>query len=297
MKVCDDPHMKGLRGQSVDWSGVDGGWYSLVKDDDADIQVNLRVTAPLPVEFPNRQLITGLSVLSAGHSLVIEVKNPYDVDTGDCPGGVSPCLSNGGLRAVVDGVQKDDLLRSLRKESVTESITVSASNLPVECHQFGGAKIWARMYEEMLQGRRELAVEDVFEDWVLRYDTMAAPDWCSRFIEQNDLADVQSVHAVFKIETPSTTVRLNVGTNYQGDGELASDGRVLPDLEFWQMNVGMDGLSLENPSLSGLLGETARPVLDANGNPVMEGYEAFRGTVEDYRVDGPLGTDFAILHQ
>ncbi|CAM9845479.1 unnamed protein product, partial [Ectocarpus fasciculatus] len=26
---CGDPHMQGLRGQRIDWSGVDGGWYSL----------------------------------------------------------------------------------------------------------------------------------------------------------------------------------------------------------------------------------------------------------------------------
>ena len=83
----------------------------------------------------------------------------------------------------------------------------------------------------------------------------------------------------------------------QGNGDLDWDGRVLPDLEFWQMDVGLDGLSLENESLSGLLGETARPVLDTNGDPVMKGPESFRGTVEDYRMSGPLGTDFALLSQ
>lgn len=71
--TCGDPHLQGLRGQRIDWSGVDGGWYSLVKDETADIQVNVRVTAPLPVEFPERQLITGLGIVSGGHSVVIEV--------------------------------------------------------------------------------------------------------------------------------------------------------------------------------------------------------------------------------
>lgn len=125
---------------------------------------------------------------------------------------------------------------------------------------------------------------------------MAAPDWCTRYINQHDLADVQSIHAVFKIVTSAVTVRLNVGFNHQGGGELDWDGHVLRDLEFWQMDVGLHGLSLENESLSGTLGETARPVLDKNGDEVMEGAEAFRGTVEDYRVSGPLGTDFAVIH-
>ena len=67
--------MKGLSGQKIDWSGVNGGWYCLVKDDEADLHVNVRLTAPLPEEFPERQLVTGLSVISSGHSLVVEVRS------------------------------------------------------------------------------------------------------------------------------------------------------------------------------------------------------------------------------
>ena len=294
--MCDDPHMKGLRGQTIDWSGIDGGWYNMVKDDHAEFLVNVRLTAPLPEEFPDRQLITGLSVLSKGHSLIIEVENPYDIDTNGCPPGISPCLANGGLRAIVDGEEVESLLRFSRDEYVVDGITVSASNLPAECRQFGGDKIWARLYDEMLKGTRTLADKEKFEDWILRFDDMAAPQWCTQYIEQHDLANLQSIHAVFKIVTPAVTVRLNVGTNYQDGGDLDWDGRVLPDLEFWQMDVGLHGLSLENESLSGILGETARPVLDEDGREIMEGYEAFRGTVEDYRVSDALGTDFSLLH-
>lgn len=43
--------------------------------------------------------------------------------------------------------------------------------------------------------------------------------------------------------------------------------------------MGLYGLYLENESLSGRLGETARPVLDEDGREAMEGNEAFRGTV------------------
>ena len=61
------------------------------------------------------------------------------------------------------------------------------------------------------------------------------------------------------------------------------------------MDVGLDGLSLDNESLTGILGETARPVLDKDGYKIMQGHGAIRGTVEDYRVSSPLGTDFALL--
>ena len=117
------------------------------------------------------------------------------------------------------------------------------------------------MYGEMLQGQRKLAVEESFEDWILRFDHMPAPDWCAEYVAQNRLTDVQSIFSVFKIVTSSVTVRLNVGTNFQGNG-LDWDGRVLPDLEFWQMDVGLDGLSLESELLTGILSETARPMLD-----------------------------------
>ena len=301
--MCDDPHMQGLRGQTIDWSGVDGGWYCLVTDDNANLQVNVRLTAPLPEEFPNRQLITGLSIMSEGDSLVIDVKDPYDVSTDGCLGEMTPCLADGGLRAIVDGEEVAGLLHSSRNEYVADSIAVSASNLPVECRQFGGDKIWARMYDEILQGtrqvavgadRRQLSAGERFEDWILRFDHMAAPDWCVQYIAHHDLADVQSNHAIFKIVTPAVTVRLNVGTNFQGNGQLDWDGRVLPDLEFWQMDVGLHGLSIESDTLSGILGETARPVLDDDGHAVMKGDGAFRGTVEDYRVSGSLGTEFAL---
>ncbi|CAM9292956.1 unnamed protein product [Ectocarpus sp. 8 AP-2014] len=294
---CGDPHMAGLLGQRINWSGVDGGWYSLIKDDNADLNVNVRVTAPLPDEFPDRQLMTSLAVVSEGHSLVIQVANPYTIDTDGCPERVSPCLANGGLSIIVDGQEVDELLRFSREMPVADgAMTVSASNLPVECRQFGGHKIWARIHQEMLQGRRKLLGGESLEDWILRNeDGMPAPGWCAKYIAENDPAELQSTHAIFKIETSTVTVRLNAGVNYQGNGELDWDGRVLPDLEFWQMDVGMRGLDVDNPALSGLLGETARPVYDENGQAVMKGSKAFRGSVEDYRVSGALGVHFPLL--
>ena len=184
--------MKGFRGQTIDWSGVDGAWYNLIRDEDVNLHVNVRLTAPLPEEFPDRPLITGLSVLSEGPSFVIDVKNPYDIDTDGCPSGTMPCL-----RAVVDGEEVEGLLHFARNEHVLDGITVSASNVPAECRQFGGDNIWARMYDEMLQGTRELAIEEPFEDWILRFDDMAAPEWCAQYIDQHDLGELQSIHAVF----------------------------------------------------------------------------------------------------
>ena len=287
--------MQGLRGQRINWSGVDGGWYCLVKDTDNNFHVNVRLTAPEPEEFPDRQLVTGVSLISDGNSLVIEVKDPYTTVTTGCPGEQSLCLANGGLRAIANGQEAGQLLVPTRDAFVNDGIDISASNLPVECRQFGGDKIWARMYAEMLDGGRELAIE-TFEDWVLSFDQMAAPDWCAKYIAEHGLAEVRSIHAIFKITTPRVDLRLNAGVGYQEGGEVNWDGRVLPDLEFWQMDVGLNGLAIDSPNLSGILGETARPVVDENGSEVMEGYDAIRGNVADYRVTDALGTDFALLH-
>ena len=50
--VCKDPHMTGLRRQSFTWTGVDGGLYCLPRDAVADLHINVRTTAPRPVDFP-----------------------------------------------------------------------------------------------------------------------------------------------------------------------------------------------------------------------------------------------------
>lgn len=132
-----------------------------------------------------------------------------------------------------------------------------------------------------------------FEDWLLKFDNQAAPAWCLKYVNERSLASVQSNQAVFRITTPTVTVRLDVGVNHHGDDdEVGSSGRVLPDLFFWQMDVGFEGRVLEHESLSGLFGETVRPVLDDTGLKVMDGQDAFRGTVEDHRVSDALGDDF-----
>jgi len=62
----------------------------------------------------------------------------------------------------------------------------------------------------MLQGKRRLSADESFEDWVLSFDHMAAPDWCAKYIDEKGLGEVQSDHAIFKISTPTAIVRLNI---------------------------------------------------------------------------------------
>lgn len=293
--MCGDPHMRGLVGQRIDWVGENGGWYCLLKDDMLNFQVNIRVTAPLSVEFPDRQLITGAAILSGENSLVIEVKDPYTHVAGGCPSDVSPCLAEGGLRTTVNGQEPRALLGPVSGEYVADGIQVSASNLPVECQQFGGDEIWAEMHTEFLRGSRQLGAE-TFEEWVLSYDHMAAPEWCTKYIAERGLANVQSSYSLFQIGTESIDVRLHVGIGHQTGGETDWAGRILPDLDFWQMDIGLAGVNADHPDLSGMLGGTARPVIDDEGQPIMTGSSAFRGTVEDYRVSDAFGTDFALLH-
>lgn len=112
--ICDDPHMQGLRGQRIEWSGVDGSWYCLIKADASNFHVNVRLTAPLATEFPDRQLVTGIAILSEDHSLVVEVANPYSTASNGCPEGVTPCLADGGVRIIIDGQEDGQLLRGTR---------------------------------------------------------------------------------------------------------------------------------------------------------------------------------------
>ena len=296
VNVCFDPHLQGLRGQHIEWTGLDGAWYALVKDDDDDIQINVRTTAPVPDDFPDRQFITGVAVVSQGHSLVVEVKEPYTVETPGCPDDISPCLADGGLSFSVDGEVVDFLAGPATDVHLPGSIDVSSSNLPPECREFGGRKVWARMQKDMLPGHRELSSARSFEDWVLSFTHMVAPEFCAAFVTSGDLSKVQSDQALLRIVTPTTIVRLSAGVNHRRAGKTDRFGRDLPELDFWQMGVGVEGLSLQHDSLSGLLGGTARVMVDAEGNDVMDGAEALFGTIKDYRVSDAEDTDFASLH-
>ena len=209
--MCYDPHLQGLRGQHIEWTGVDGGWYALVKDDKDDLQINVRTTAPLPTDFPDRQFIADVAVLSRGHSFVVEVKEPYTVDTQGCSNGVSPCLADGGLSISVDGELVDFLSGRINDAHLPGGIEVSSSNLPQECHEFGGRKVWARMQKDMLRGHRQLSAAKTFEDWMLSFTNMVAPEFCATFVNDGDLSNVQSDQALLRIVTPTAVVRLSAG--------------------------------------------------------------------------------------
>lgn len=296
--IVEDPHMRGLQGQSLTWSGEEGGWYAMLSGSD-NAQLSVRITAPLPAEFPDRQLVTGLAIkYGDGNSIVIETKNPYTTEVEGCPGDWSaPCLSENALRITVGGEEQ----QAVPDEAVrlAGNAIMLATNLPPECQPFGGDIVWAETFAKMTSRRLSRHVES-FTKWASMWiASTAAPTWCTKFIEEAGMEGVlasRSKHSVFRIQTPTLTVRLHHGTNHQG-GEVLPDGRVLPKLEFWQMNVHLEWYNLDEDTVTGMLGETIRPVLDEDGLPIMAGDDAMRGEVEDYRISGPLATDFKFFHE
>lgn len=79
-------------------------------------------------------------------------------------------------------------------------------------------------------------------------------------------------------------------------GEVIPDGRVLPELEFWQMNFYLNWADVNYSTVTGVLGQTARPVFDkVTGVRIMNGLEALGAEVEDFRLSGPISTEFPQL--
>lgn len=210
--------MVGLQGQRIDWNGEDGAWYALLTERDPGVQINVRLTAPLATEFPDRQLITGFALKGAdGHSIVIKTKDPYTVQTSGCPENVDlTCLSENALDIIVDG--EDHPTVAVENALFLGGTVMTAANLPTECQPFGGDVIWARQFADMAHERYLNDVQDV-DEWVLGWSaTTAAPFWCETFIAESGtegLLDYRSMHAVFRIQTPSFSVRLHHGTNNQ----------------------------------------------------------------------------------
>lgn len=215
--MSGDPHMVGMQGQKFDWSGEDGGWYVLLSD--ADLEVAVRLTAPLPEEFPDRQLMTGFSTkYGDGHSIVIENKHPYTTETEDCPDALEgPCLSEHALKITVDGQEVLDVATD--RMSLPGGATMTAVNLPVQCQPYGGDVIWAKSFKEIATNRHLSVIYDTVDEWVARWSAKAAaPTWCDRFLAESGAGGLlrhEGKHSVFKIDTPSLTVRLNHGTNHQ----------------------------------------------------------------------------------
>lgn len=70
-----NPHISGLSGQRLDVSGIDRGWYCMLRDEIIGLQVNVRFTASLPIEFSHGQLMMTVVILSNGQCLVLEVRD------------------------------------------------------------------------------------------------------------------------------------------------------------------------------------------------------------------------------
>lgn len=296
--AIQDPHMRGFEGQAINWKGEDGGWYALLSDSN-DLQLNVRVTSPLREDFPERQQMTGVAIkYRDNHSLVIETKHPYSTAMiEDCPqGSLLPCLSENAVRITVDGVEQ----RAVPTESthLPGGAVMMAMNLPPECQPYGGDVIWAETFAKMTS-RRLVEQPRTFPEWVGTWSSSsAAPTWCKKFLEEkgtDGALTTRSKHSVFRIQTPAFTMRLHHGTNHQGD-EVLADGRIAPALEFWQMDLHLEWYDLNKETVTGMLGETMRPVLDEDGSPIMSGNRAMRGTTEDYRVSAPLASDFHLTH-
>ncbi|CAM9241036.1 unnamed protein product [Ectocarpus sp. 12 AP-2014] len=294
--ACGDPHMTGFLGQKFDFTGEDGGYYALVSDF-PNMHMNMRVTSPVP-SLPEITYITGLSLLTTDvdgeiHSIVIEVKNPHDIES-SCPAGVSPCLADGSLRVILDGKEE---LSAPGSVALADDVKVTAVNLPGECRSFGFERYWElKKLENALHGRHlsELSMGA----WLLGDPTATNMDECAEYVSRAEvqaggLFAHQSEHASFKIVTPTATIRLSHGRLHQIATRDPTDRFDLPDHTTWQMNMGVDHNEVSY-SATGILGETSTPTTDANGEDIMTGMKAIRGSEEDYRVTGPLDVTFAM---
>eukprot|EP00752_Nemacystus_decipiens_P008269 g7394.t1 len=283
-EACGDPHMTGFLGQNFDFTGQDGGWYSLIAD--ANIQVNMRVTCPVP-DLPEITYITGLSVLTTDangfdHSIVIEVQNPHTMDS-CCPADASPCLAEGSLRVTLDG---EEALLAPGTVSLSPDVQVSAVNLPGACRSFGFEKYWELKQLQNARIGRRLGERLGMGEWILADPTATNMDECMEYVARANLEDGglfahQSEHASFQIVTPAATVRLSHGRLHQIATRDPTDQYDLPDHLTWQMNMAIDHTEV-NRDARGVLGETFVATRDASGKPIMTGMEAIRGTQEDF---------------
>ena len=135
------------------------------------------------------------------------------------------------------------------------------------------------------------------DDWVSSLTYMLSPEFFAAFVTKSDIFKVRPDQALPRIVAPiAAVVRLSVGKNNRRAGTKNHFGRDLPELDVWQMVIGVDGLALEDKPLYGLLYETLCVVVDVKGYDVMSGVEALPGIIQDCCVSDAESTDFALLH-
>ncbi|CAM9754778.1 unnamed protein product [Ectocarpus sp. 13 AM-2016] len=298
--ACGDPHMTGFLGQKFDFVGQDGEWYAVVSDM-PDLEVNMRVTSPVPAE-PEITYITGVGIKTIDaegldHSIVITVTDPRSLDSA-CPVKGSTCLADGALTIELDG---EVALLAPGEVELGPNVAISAVNLPGSCRSFGFEKYWERKKAEYAASGRKLndfSQMQKMSDWILGDPTATNMAECTEYVlgatvdGQAGLLDHESEHTSFQISTPKGSIRLSHGRLHQLAMRDPTDRFDIPEHLTWQMNLAFDNVDLALDA-TGILGETQQHTFDANGNPIMEGMAAIRGSQEDYLVEGPLDTLFA----
>lgn len=107
--VCahGDPHMVGFQHQKFDFTGEDGEWYALIHDQVMEVDMNMRVTQPMP-HVSEVTYITGLGISVMGaddekHTFEIVINDPHNLSPECSEGDGRPCLADGALTILVDG--------------------------------------------------------------------------------------------------------------------------------------------------------------------------------------------------
>lgn len=258
-----------------------------------------RQPAAVPVSECVAPDITGFAVVvpdvnDKEHTMVITVEDPHQLDA-ECPAGTSPCLGNGALEILLDG----ERIVSPSEVYLGPGVSFGAVNLPGQCRPFGFEKYWERKVHEAQTeanaGRRLVDATAVpMTEWILSDALATNKPECQSWVEDGtqDIFKHQAEHVSFQLTTPTFTVRLNYGKLHQVAMRDPTDRFDLPDHITHQMNIGLSKMALgESPQ--GILGETTRVHLDANGEPIMTGMGAIPGIESDYEVEGPLGTSFS----
>lgn len=291
----DDPHMTGFSGQKFDFTGEEGAWYALVSEPPS-LHLNIRVTVPVP-SMPETTYITGFALLTTddvglNHSIVVTAKEPHNMETA-CPVEVFPCLADGSLTVLLDGVEA---LAAPGTVSLASGFDITAVNTPGECRSLGfttyrekkkqqHAAFWAKKERGDAQDSRNLRAPLSMGEWILTDPTAANNAGCTEYIAHSavvagGLFTHQSEHSIFRIVTPAAKIRLSHGSLYEPVKRDPTDTISLPGHVSWQMNLAIDQIDVSHDA-KGILGETVVPTRDADGNKIMHGVKCIRGMPED----------------
>eukprot|EP00592_Proboscia_alata_P010441 CAMPEP_0194363110 /NCGR_PEP_ID=MMETSP0174-20130528/11022_1 /TAXON_ID=216777 /ORGANISM="Proboscia alata, Strain PI-D3" /LENGTH=583 /DNA_ID=CAMNT_0039136449 /DNA_START=26 /DNA_END=1777 /DNA_ORIENTATION=+ len=292
-----DPLFIGLKGQVFKFDGRDEGWYANVAS--KSLQWNLRFGEYDSCPKNEDMFVTGSAMVffrqdtygnkQVAHSIVVKVVDE-DKMLPECQS--NPCLGNGRLMIIVDGIEislpGDYPLGNVGGRIIAHNTFAACSRKWYDYETDFDLTTGALRTERKLEAH--VPTDYIFQSRGEMVDSEQCDGWLKDRVENDDLFAQGGHWATVYIKTPLVSFHIEYR---QASGD--KEGCAFNSLDAWISDASSE---LEAERWKGVLGETRYPKFYSDGEQIVNDRTILLAGLndEDYEVDEPLGTTFKALY-